>query len=673
MRTAPLLLAIVAALAFGASSISAATTQVTISKTGFNPAAVTVRPGDTVTWTNTDTAAHQVVGDHGAFTSPVLQPGQSYSFTFTTSGKFNYHDATQPKRKGSVTVSANAPVVTLTASKKQVTYGGTLTLSGSVSPQQTGQKVTVLARECNTTNYVPVGDAITTTGGAWSFVVKPHRLTVYEARWKNATSPVAGVNVAPRVRIAKLLSPRRFVVRVTGPQSYVGKYVLFQRYSASLSRWVTLKRVVLRHATAGTAPTVVSSVTFRSAIKRGLRVRAFMTRAQTGACFVAGLQRSHPQLTRPRVPAAPRRRRHARGRRRAAAAASASHGAGCATRSLDVAGDLVDQRLLGLEYRLVAQALPQLDDEPLPVQVALEVEQERLDPPLRAAVLRVRPDRDRRARAGRGARVDPVRGHQQARRRLDVRGREAEARAARVARHDHALHLRRAPEQARGGRDLPRVQQLPDVRRGDALHERHRPHVEAELPQQVEIARTRPAEAEPRPRHHDLRPDRLEHTRDEVLRLPPRHALGELDHEHVLDPGLQQQLDPPLERREQLDLLAEHLPRVRVERDGRRRESVARVERGLEHAPVPAVDAVEGAERDRPRPLLELASDPRHRHSRASASSGGTIRSSSASSTENGPTSVRRSVAQCPPSASAIERTYVPELTSRSSRATRPS
>ena len=145
-----------------------------------------------MTWTNTDTAAHQVVGDRGAFTSPVLQPGQSYSFTFTTSGKFDYHDATQPKRKGSVTVSANAPVVTLTASKKQVTYGGTLTLSGSVSPQQTGQKVTVLARECNTTNYVPVGDAITTTGGAWSFVVKPHRLTVYEARWKRRDEPRRG-------------------------------------------------------------------------------------------------------------------------------------------------------------------------------------------------------------------------------------------------------------------------------------------------------------------------------------------------------------------------------------------------------------------------------------------------------------------------------------------------
>ena len=41
---------------------------------------------------------------------------------------------------------------------------------------------------------------------------------------------------------------------------------------------------------------------------------------------------------------------------------------------------------------------------------------------------------------------------------------------------------------------------------------------------------------------------------------------------------------------------------------------------------------------------------------RASACSGGMTRSGSASSTRNGPTSVRRSVAQCPPSASAIAR-----------------
>jgi hypothetical protein len=44
--------------------------------------------------------------------------------------------------------------------------------------------------------------------------------------------------------------------------------------------------------------------------------------------------------------------------------------------------DLLDQLPLARERRLVAQPLPELDHEPLAVEIALEVEQERLDPPL---------------------------------------------------------------------------------------------------------------------------------------------------------------------------------------------------------------------------------------------------------------------------------------------------
>src|SRR5512134_737143 len=77
-----------------------------------------------------------------------------------------------------------------------------------------------------------------------------------------------------------------------------------------------------------------------------------------------------------------------------------------ALRSLDVGGDLGDQRGFRLEHRLVPEALPQLDDEPLPVEVALEVEEVRLDPALGAAVVRIRPDRDRRAVAEPESRVD---------------------------------------------------------------------------------------------------------------------------------------------------------------------------------------------------------------------------------------------------------------------------
>src|SRR5215213_1610413 len=75
-----------------------------------------------------------------------------------------------------------------------------------------------------------------------------------------------------------------------------------------------------------------------------------------------------------------------------------------------------------------------------------------------------------------------------------------------------------------------------------------------------------------------------------------------------------------------------------------------------------------------PRPIRASASPgARARASagkRSNTCTGGSIRSESASSTDNGPISSRRNVRQWPPSAAAIARTYVPELTRRSSVAT---
>ena len=130
----------------------------------------------------------------------------------------------------------------------------------------------------------------------------------------------------------------------------------------------------------------------------------------------------------------------------------------------------------------------------------------------------------------------------------------------------------------------------------------------------------------------------------EVLRLLLRDLERELEHRRLGDAELGEQLEPPLERRDQLDEVSEHDPRVRVERERPDRQTGR--ERLLDHPPVPEVHSVE-------RPDAH-----RFAHgSSASASSAGITRSSSASSTLNGPTSSRRNVAQWPPSASAIART----------------
>ncbi len=105
-----LVAAAVAATLLLAGTGMSATLGVSITKAGFQPQAITVAAGDTVTWTNGDTVNHQVVADDGSFSSPVLAPKQSYSHTFATAGSVGYHDGLHPTLKGTITVAAPGKV-----------------------------------------------------------------------------------------------------------------------------------------------------------------------------------------------------------------------------------------------------------------------------------------------------------------------------------------------------------------------------------------------------------------------------------------------------------------------------------------------------------------------------------------------------------------------------------
>ncbi len=82
-----------------------AANAVNIRNFAFGPQIVTVKPGVTVHWTNRDSEAHTVTSDDGAFNSPVLQPGASFSFTFTKRGSYSYHCSIHPFMTGKVVVS----------------------------------------------------------------------------------------------------------------------------------------------------------------------------------------------------------------------------------------------------------------------------------------------------------------------------------------------------------------------------------------------------------------------------------------------------------------------------------------------------------------------------------------------------------------------------------------
>lgn len=61
------------------------------SSPGFSPTTILVVIGvnNTVTWTNYDSSPHTVTDVNGGFTSPTLNMGDKYTYTFNTAGTFN--------------------------------------------------------------------------------------------------------------------------------------------------------------------------------------------------------------------------------------------------------------------------------------------------------------------------------------------------------------------------------------------------------------------------------------------------------------------------------------------------------------------------------------------------------------------------------------------------------
>jgi len=91
----------------GAGSAPVAANAVTIKGFAFVPAAITVKAGTTVTWTNQDSDAHTVTSQHdsGPLGSTALNTGQSYSYTFTKPGTYSYLCTIHPFMTATVTVT----------------------------------------------------------------------------------------------------------------------------------------------------------------------------------------------------------------------------------------------------------------------------------------------------------------------------------------------------------------------------------------------------------------------------------------------------------------------------------------------------------------------------------------------------------------------------------------
>jgi amicyanin len=78
---------------------------VSIDNFTFTPPSLSVKAGTTVTWINRDDIPHGIASANNAFTkSKALDTDDSYSFTFTTPGTYQYFCYVHPHMTGTIVV-----------------------------------------------------------------------------------------------------------------------------------------------------------------------------------------------------------------------------------------------------------------------------------------------------------------------------------------------------------------------------------------------------------------------------------------------------------------------------------------------------------------------------------------------------------------------------------------
>jgi plastocyanin len=229
MRKALLFLVGVLALAGAASPATAersSVTVVSITATGFNPQDVIIKPGDTVTWKNNDKAKHQVVSDTGLFKSPVLPPGETYSYVFSVESSYSYHDATKDSMTG--TVNAVSEHVTAGITRLRVVYGNSVRVFGIIPTGATGEQVTLHIKPFGKPETTKT---VVTDEGTYEFMYRPVRNTRIFATWqdtRSARSPTIGVR--PKVTFSTVSAARNiFFVKVRPVRPFARALVRMQR------------------------------------------------------------------------------------------------------------------------------------------------------------------------------------------------------------------------------------------------------------------------------------------------------------------------------------------------------------------------------------------------------------------------------------------------------------
>lgn len=255
---------------------------ISLTGAGPEPKTVTLNWGDTVVYSNSDSAEHAVSIPRAEVTSPSIPPGGTFEHAFDgRSGNYNFVQLGKRNYSGQVVVKVSGEI-TLKAGSEVLAYGKAVTLSGkSAYP---GSPVLVRGRDAGAGGeWKTVLELTAGSDGSYTGRIRPKMGARYQARAAadQLASKIVDVAVKPTISIAvsRRLATAGSALVVTGrilPGGAVDRADL-SGYDTKRKRWVTLQtRSVADNG----------KVVFRSTFDEGaLRLRISVRRGSTTAGY----------------------------------------------------------------------------------------------------------------------------------------------------------------------------------------------------------------------------------------------------------------------------------------------------------------------------------------------------------------------------------------------------
>jgi len=142
---------------------------VTLNDESFQPPALEVAVGATVTWENIDgDDDHTVTADEGAFNSGVMPVGAAFDHTFDAPGSYSYFCAIHPEMVGTITVGGDAPAQTEDVAAESPASVETATTVDGIDPADAAVTGPVMASIVDLTFQPPIVEVDAGASVTWT-------------------------------------------------------------------------------------------------------------------------------------------------------------------------------------------------------------------------------------------------------------------------------------------------------------------------------------------------------------------------------------------------------------------------------------------------------------------------------------------------------------------------